>query len=263
MVKNGKVQIRFKDFENKPVFSSDEVILGSIYALNYDHIVVKKDENDETCYNFPLGVFDIWDGYSLWLNITAEESIHYIVALIDKIDHVTKLTHETVTFRLNENTMKLIRSEADDRTVSINNFVNYILKRFIEVDKFESMTGMFYISKPVIIEIFNTKTEKEIVDLAKFTAKDAIYNTVLFSQGKKDPDAFLLWMEKEMDKHSFSIRHMIGKNKSTYIIRHEMGYKFSLYYKTIIEEIFHDHLNKSVEFTISDEILLFEFDTHQ
>jgi hypothetical protein len=260
MVENGKSRLDFRELENKPVYTSDRVLLGRIYSINYDHIVVKKGENEETSYRFPIGVFKMWDGYSLWLNVTVAESMQHIAALNNQIDDYPKPTHETVTFRLNENIMRSIRSEADNRTVSVNSFANYILKRFLEVDKFESMTGMSYINKPVLIEIFNKKTDKEIANLAKFTAKNAIYNTVLFSQGKKGIDAFLLWMEKEMNKHSFSVRHMTGKNKRTYIIRHEMGYKFSLYYKTIIEEIFSDHLKKYVDFTMSDEILLFEFD---
>ena len=264
MVKDGKFHIRFKDLENKPVHSSDKVLLGRIFSLNYDHIVVKKEDNNETFFRFPLGVFDTWDGYSLWLNITEEESIkQYIMEVADKIDYNTKTPYETVTFRLNENPMRFIRSGANERSVSVNNFVNSVLRRYVEADKFGSMTGMIYISKPVVTEIFNSRTEKEIVNLAKFTAKDAIYNTVLFSQGEGSLEAFLLWLEKEMNKHSFNVRHVTGKNKSTYIIRHEVCYKFSLYYKTIISEMFQDQFKRHVDFTISDELLLFEFEHDQ
>ena len=62
-----------------------------------------------------------------------------------------------------------------------------------------------------------------------------------------------------MNNHSLKVRHEIDGKIHKYIIKHDLGYKFSLYYKIIIESIFKDSLGESIDFTISDELLLFEF----
>lgn len=253
----------FKALKNKSVHTSDGILLGRIDSTRNNHFIISKNITDIIHYYIPFDEINRIDGDVLWLSITDKEASQRILSVKDDDDDDdnAKTEYETVTFRLNENVMNGIRTEAENRTNSVNNFANHILKRFTDWDKFESLAGMIHINRPVVIEIFNKKSSEEIVNLAKFTAKDAIYNTILFTHGKKDLNTFLLWIENEMNKHSFTVRHVMEESIHKYIIRHEMGYKFSLYYKTIIEEIFHDHLKeKNIEFTLSDEILLFVFE---
>ncbi|MDQ2684780.1 MAG: DUF2171 domain-containing protein [Thermoproteota archaeon] len=255
-------KIDFETLKNKSVNTSDGILLGKIDSISNNHFIITKNMTDRIHYFIPFDEVNRVDGDVLWLGITDKDASRHILSLTDDDDKDnSKVEYETVTFRLNENVMNGIRSEAENGTTSVNNFVNYILKRFTDSDKFKPQTGMIYINRPVVIEIFNKKSYEEIVHLAKFIAKDAICNTILFTHGKKDLDTFLLWIENEMNKHSFTVRHITDGNSHKYIIRHEMGYKFSLFYKTIIEEIFQDNLKeKNIEFILSDEILLFVFE---
>jgi hypothetical protein len=145
---------------------------------------------------------------------------------------------------------------------STNTLISQILKRFIEWDKFEPLSGMIHIPRPVVTEIFNKKSDKEIVDLAKSIGKNAIYNTILFMRGERDLNTFLSWIETEMNHHSMNVRHINEGDIHKYVIKHDLGYKFSLYYKTIIESIFHDYFKGKIDFTISDELLLFNFQSY-
>jgi hypothetical protein len=95
--------------------------------------------------------------------------------------------------------------------------------------------------------------------MAESIGKNAIYNTILFMKGKRDLNAFLSWIETEMSNHSLNIRHIIEGDMHKYIIKHDLGYKFSLYYNTIIDSIFKDQLGEKINFIISDELLLFTF----
>ena len=171
-----------------------------------------------------------------------------------------KIGFETITFRLDEFVMKSIRANSENKTMSMNNLVNYILKRYAESDNLEPTSGMINMSKPVVKELFNKKTNEEVMNLAKSIGKNAIYNTVLFMTGKRDKNAFLSWIESEMMEHSLSVRHIIEGNTHKYIIKHDLGHKFSLYYKTLIESLFEDHFGGNVNFTISDELILFKFE---
>ena len=144
--------------------------------------------------------------------------------------------------------------------ISLNDMINQILKRFIEWNQFEPISGMVHIPKPVVSELFNLKSDEEIIKIAESVGKNAIFNTVLLMRGKVDLQTFLIWIEEEMKNHSLHVRHNDENGFHKYIIKHNLGLKFSLYYKTIINSIFNQYFKSKINFTISDELLLFEFE---
>lgn len=245
----------FKNLKNKFVHTMDGDLLGTIESLNKDCIMVKKNVTHAIYYNIPRDKFERWDGHALWLNITERQASQNHISTTNN----DKISFEVITFRLNETVMDSVRVESDNRTISVNALVNHILKRFVEWDNFEPMSGMIHIPKPVVIEIFSNKSDDDIIRMAKSIGKNAISNTVLFMKGEKDLNTFLSWIETEMKNHSLNVRHVVEGNTHSYIIKHDMGYKFSLYYKTVIESIFNDYFEGSVNFTLSEELLLFKF----
>lgn len=168
---------------------------------------------------------------------------------------------ETVTFRINQYMIDNVRLEADSRMISINDLINKIFKRFVEWNQFEPIVGMIHISRPVATELFNRKSNKDIIEMAKSIGKNAIYNTVLLARGKHDLKTFLLWIESEMNSHSLHVRHTDNDDKQKYIIKHDLGIKFSLYYKTIIKSIFEELSSNAINFTITNDIIIFEFES--
>lgn len=50
--------------------------------------------------------------------------------------------------------MNDIRFEAENRMASLNDMMNQILKRFVEWNQFEPISGMVHIPKPVVSELF-------------------------------------------------------------------------------------------------------------
>lgn len=264
MTINGKPKFDFKDLVDHAVYTSENDYLGKITSINYDQIKVKSTGTDQITYEFPFSLFNKWDGHSVWLRLTFEESVQYIINSTSgpNLNIHPKTEYETVTFRLNENVMSMIRSQAFNRSISLNSFANYILARYIK-DKFETDAGTACINKPVLTEIFKKKTKDELIQLAKDTAKDAIYNRILFSKGEVTTNSVIHWIKEEMLRYSFSFKHLNSTNKDVYIIWHNMSYNFSLYYKCIIEGIFSEYLSKFVNVTISDEIILFEMENQK
>lgn len=261
-IDRNKFNFDFDNLSNLSIYTSDNVNLGKINSISKNHLLVKFDENDHHNYRFPLDLVDKWDGHSLWLRITSNESNQYICNSTPQHDQDTdnKTDNETVTFRLNENVMKIIRTEATNREISLNSFANYILDKYIKQYKLEDNLGTSYINKPALIEIFNSKTKDEVIDLAKHKGKNAINNRVLFTYGNTSIDSVVKWINDEMSKHSFRFKHIKDINKDVYAIWHGMGHNFSIYYKTILEGLFDACLNKPVRFTLTDEILVFEID---
>lgn len=248
-------KLNFNNYINKFVHTTDGDILGTVESIDKDYVVVKKELIHPIYYYIPSNRFKQLDKHALWLDMSEKQATQNHLSSTND----NKINIETTTFRLNESSINNVRIEAENRMISMNTLIIQILKRFVEWDKFEPISGMIHIPKPVISEIFNKKSDKEIVDLAESIGKNAICNTILFMRGTRDIDTFLSWVETEMNNHSLNVRHMIEGDSHKYIIKHGLGYKFSLYYKTIIESVFKDQLEGKITFIISDELILFDF----
>jgi hypothetical protein len=72
-------------------------------------------------------------------------------------------------------------------------------------------------------------------------------------------DSFLSWLEVGMRNSCVEIKHDFNENNQTYILKHELGLNYSLFYKTILESIFNEILGKHIDCSYSDRILSFTF----
>lgn len=244
--------------KHKPVLSIEGTMLGLLEDVDHKYITIKKDIQNSIYYRVPTKEIKTYDGNSLWISITQTEALQYLLPNETTI-YNGKTEYETVTFRLAENITDAIHIESKSRVTSINHLANIILRRYMENNILESHMGIMFLTKPVAVELFKKKSEKEVIDVAKNIAKNSISNSLLFTSGKIDLKVFLQWLERQFNERPFNFRHLIEHNHHIYIIRHELGFKYSLYLKTIIEEFLKDYLEKEPNFTISDEVLVFRF----
>jgi hypothetical protein len=245
---------------NKPVHTRDGFLIGRIHSIDNDSVVVARNVVSTIFYHIPIHNVREWDGHALWLNIGDKKSKAHILSTDNK-NSVTG----SMTFDLDEDVVNKVYAEAQSQKVSINTYVNQIIKRFIEWDKFEPKAGLIPISKPVLTELFTNKSKEEIIDMARRVGKNAIQSTAIFMKDEKllDSNSFLLWLEDEMDSYSIEIRHTIKDNGNhhTYILKHDAGENYSLYYETVLELIFEETLQKNINvLTSNNATLAFEFE---
>ncbi|HEY6163517.1 MAG TPA: hypothetical protein VIW25_01285 [Nitrososphaeraceae archaeon] len=104
-----------------------------------------------------------------------------------------------------------------------------------------------------------------MIDIARRVGKKAIQNTAVFMEGEEkvlDLNSFLSWLEAEMDTYSIEIRYTIKDNGNhhAYILRHDAGKNYSLYYKTVLDLIFQEALQKRIYIiTSNNTTVAFEF----
>ncbi len=165
-------------------------------------------------YYIPQNRFKQLDEHVLWLDISERQATQNNLSTTNN----NKINIETTTFRLNESFVTNVRIETKNRMISMNTLIIQILKRFVEWDKFEPLSGIVHIPKPAVTEIFNKKSNQEIISMAKSIGKNAIYNTILFMKGKRDLNPFLSWVETEMNNHSLNVHHLIEGDIQKYVI---------------------------------------------
>lgn len=151
-----------------------------------------------------------------------------------------------MTFRLDEQIIKKLRLESDNRQISTNTLVNQALRRFLEWGMFESTAGFVLLNKLVFSEVFGKLTQKEIVDIASRVGKNEVRDIALFMKGNTDLLSFLSWFEIRMINSSVQVSHSNNDGFHTYVMKHDIGKNWSVYHKTILELIFQEVFNRRI-----------------
>jgi|SoiMethySBSTD1v2_1073268.scaffolds.fasta_scaffold25702_6 hypothetical protein len=164
-----------------------------------------------------------------------------------------------LTFRIETKVLEKIREEGGNNQISVSNFINKILKRYIEWDSFEPKVGMIPIPKLLVEKLFEKRSKQEIIDLAINVGKNELEDILLFMNKKMDWILFLNWFEMRLQDSSIEIVHTTKENKHTFIMKHGMGYNWSLYHKTIFELISKENSKNPIEIKYNSRILSIEF----
>ncbi|MGB9124891.1 MAG: hypothetical protein WA833_01445 [Nitrosotalea sp.] len=170
----------------------------------------------------------------------------------------TKKT-STITFRLDENTIKRLRIVSDKKQVSTNTLVNQALRQFLDWGMYESTSGFVLINKLVFSNIFGRLKQNEIVDIASRVGKDEVKNIAMFMKGKIDIESFLSWFELRMINSAVQVSTIHDENFHRYVMKHELGKNWSLYHKTVLELIFTDVFHKKIDVKIDKTMISFEY----
>lgn len=177
-------------------------------------------------------------------------------------DAKMSIKSNTLTFRIDRDNVKKLRSEAETQGISLNSLINQILKSFLEWHIFEPKVGLVPLSKPVVEELFTKMSKEQIIDMARHVGKSELQNAAMFMKGGKiDLDSFLSWFENRMKNSSIQMSHVFDEKDRThiYIMKHDICENWSLYFKEILLYIFNELFGKRVDITASYNMLTFRF----
>jgi HicB family len=179
----------------------------------------------------------------------------------DPLCNYRKINSASLTFRLDEDNVKKLRIEAQKQGISLNSFVNQVLKSFLEWYIFEPKVGFVPILKPVVEQLFSKMTKEQITEIAANTGKEEVQNAVYFMKGKIDLESFLSWLENRMKNSSIQVSHTFDRHimHHTYVIKHDICENWSLYLRQIIDYVFNNVFQKKVELSASSSMLVFRF----
>jgi hypothetical protein len=114
-----------------------------------------------------------------------------------------------MTFRIDENVIKILRSESKRNQITLNSLVNQLLKRYVEWDMYQPKVGLVPIAKPIVVELFSKMSKEDISTMAKEIGKDVVHDIALFMKNRMDLDSFLSWFERRMASSLTETNHTI------------------------------------------------------
>jgi hypothetical protein len=169
---------------------------------------------------------------------------------------------ESITFRLDNDTIKRLRHEASQQDISTNALVNHILKEHIKWHSNASKAGFISVRRSLIMNLMSFLSEQEIVSVAESVAKSTNKDSILLFEKEYTIKSALQFLENWMKISGYVYRHeetKEEKNRHMYVIQHDMGMKWSIYLSNLYQLLF-DELNennKKIEFEKTENTLAF------
>ncbi|AIC14932.1 hypothetical protein [Nitrososphaera viennensis] len=134
----------------------------------------------------------------------------------------------SITFRFPKSVLEELKEEADHKNISINALLNQIAASHIEWHARATKAGFITVRRVLLKRIFDNLTEEEIDKLAKTSAQE-MKDVCLLMVRKHTQRSALEFMERWVRTSDFGYRHLVEDSLHTYIIQHDMGYKWSYY----------------------------------
>jgi hypothetical protein len=152
----------------------------------------------------------------------------------------TKSEHGNVTFRFNNQILKQLRDESDQKRISLNTLASQIFQSHVEYHMYASKAGMVSIPKSLLVRLMNRVNEREADALSEHIAKNEIKDMTRLVKNQYSIPAFLDMFESWLRVSGFAYRRNAADNVQTFVIQHDMGPRWSTYFKKLIEFVFED-----------------------
>lgn len=144
--------------------------------------------------------------------------------------------NESITFRIDSQKLKTLRECADENQVSLNTLVNQILTGYIEWDMVAVKAGYATIQKDILKEMFEAVDDEALKAVAARTA-DSSKDVMLVMTGQVSLEAFFSIMRNRAKRSGFTYREYEENGAKKFILQHEMGRHWSMFFKIHCERL--------------------------
>jgi hypothetical protein len=166
-----------------------------------------------------------------------------------------KAATDSVTFRLNTAVLEKLASRADIQKTSLNVLVNQVLSSYVEWEMDAARAGWIPIQRSILTGLIDTSDEKTILDIAEKSAQSSAKDSILYMYGKYNLENLLTNIRASAQRSGFHTREYEEEGNLEIVLQHDLGWKWSLFFKFYYEKIFHD-LKQRVIFDYTDASLI-------
>ena len=122
---------------------------------------------------------------------------------------------------------------------------------------YASKAGMVSFPKSLLVRIMNKLSEREVAALSEHIAKNEIKDMTRLMRNEYSISTFLDMFESWLRISGFVYRRDTSVSVQTFVIQHDMGKRWSIYFEKLIEYVFEDLNEEKPLFEISDNLLSF------
>ncbi len=160
-----------------------------------------------------------------------------------------------VSFRVNNELKELLQSECDIKQITLNQLLNKIVKKHVKWDRFAEEIGLVFLSKPIFRNLLSKIEDKDLQILASTFCRGTLKDATMFQKGKIDFPSILETIDIWLENSHIPFRRF---GTSKYVIRHDLGKKYSLYLFTAVSTLLSDVGYGTKRDNFSEQTLDFE-----
>jgi hypothetical protein len=163
---------------------------------------------------------------------------------------------ETISLRLDKSLLVKIRLYAKNENISLNSMINRSLSHVMEWDVLASKVGWIPFSKEALMLFIEKLSEREIITISEKAGLEILKNVSLRRNDKIDPKEWLLLLKNRTIASNFQFDEIDGDENVSYILQHNMGWKYSKYFEAFYRVSF-TKLGIKINITTTDNIVRF------
>jgi len=164
---------------------------------------------------------------------------------------------ETITARINKNTLTKIRSYAKSENTTINSTINQLLSHAVDWDIVASKTGWIPIPKDILIALFDKLEDSVIMNVAEESGKHISKDLILAMRGKVDVKEWISILRSRAKASGFHFSEMEEDDHFKFVMKHDMGRKWSIYFLTYYNSSF-KVLNCDIDYEITNHTISYK-----
>jgi len=166
-----------------------------------------------------------------------------------------KMTLDKISsFRINSKNLDKLKTQAKSNGVSLNTLVNEIFANYLHWDMTATKAGWVVVLSEVLKSFLDEIDDKVLYKIAIRTA-DSTRDVRLMMTGDDTLDGFLSILRNRLRKSGISYTESSDNKMLKFIIHHNMGKKWSYFYKIQHERML-QNLGQSAELEFTDNSLI-------
>lgn len=146
---------------------------------------------------------------------------------------------EVTSFRLESGMLSELRKIAENEKISLNTLSAQIFDQYLNWNYAATKAGFVPLPKTMLVKVFDKINNSEILDIADYVVEERMKSLMLVVRRAYTIEDFMKGLTYWSKVSNFHFSHVEKSDKThQYIIQHDMGKKWSFYYRHVFEKTF-------------------------
>jgi hypothetical protein len=175
----------------------------------------------------------------------------------DESSHSSHKRTENISFRVNKDIIDELRRDAEQKQINLNTLANQVFDYYVKFAN-PAKAEMIPVTKATIMALVEGYTEDDLKSIAERVFKKVATEIALQLRGKANFEAGIDILEYYLKASGVLYKHTRDEHNNkrhNFIIQYGMGRKWSLYVAEALRTAFEPVLDKTADYTITDNMV--------
>lgn len=175
----------------------------------------------------------------------------------DESSHSSHKRTENISFRLNKDIIDELRRDAEQKQINLNTLANQVFDYYVKFAN-SAKAEMIPVTKATIMALVEGYSEDDLKSIAERVFKKVATEVALQLRGKANFEAGIDILGYYLKASGLPYKHTRDEHNNkrhNFIIQYGMGRKWSLYVAEALKTAFEPVLDKTAEYTITDNMV--------